>query len=68
VLVGFEKEIGMSEPDFLDISRKAHELVSAHGGWNAYTFADGQAKRALGADEIAEHDFWLAVAMSLKPR
>ena len=66
--MGFEKEIGMSEPDFLEISRKAHELVSAHGGWNAYTHAARQAERALAAGETEEHDFWKAVAASLKPR
>ncbi len=58
----------MSNPDFVEVSRKAHELISTHGGLNAYVYADGQAKRALEAGETEEYDFWQAVAMSLKPR
>jgi hypothetical protein len=39
----------VSKPDCLEVSRKAHELVKTHGGWNAY--AERQAERALAAGE-----------------
>jgi len=58
----------VSKPDCLEVSRKAHELVRTHGDWNAYTYAERQAERASAAGETEEHDFWKAVAASLKPR
>lgn len=57
----------MSEPDSLEVGRKAHELEHAHGP-TAYRYADRQAQQALEAGETDEHSFWKAVANSIRPR
>jgi hypothetical protein len=57
----------MSEPDNLEVGRRAHELEHAHGP-TAYRYADRQAQRALEAGEADEHAFWKAVANSIRPR
>jgi hypothetical protein len=57
----------MSEIDFVDVSRKAHELAAIHGR-NAAGYADRVAQEALNEGEADEHAFWKAVANSLRPR
>jgi hypothetical protein len=55
-------------PDYAEVGRKAHELAHTNGAWNAFTYANRQAQRALATGETDEHAFWKAVADSLKPR
>src|SRR5258708_38803966 len=57
----------MSEPDSVEVFRKAHELEHAHG-LNAFSYATRQAERALAAGETDEHAFWKRVAAALRPR
>ena len=56
----------MSEPDYIEVSRKAHELMATHGAFNAFAYAERQ--QALAAAQPEEHAFWKAVADSLKQR
>jgi hypothetical protein len=55
------------KPDFVEVSRKAHELSQSHGR-NAYLYAGKLAAAALAEDNAEEHDFWKSVAAALVPR
>jgi hypothetical protein len=57
----------VSDVDYVEVSRKAHELTCTHGP-TARGYADRQAQRALAAGETVEHAFWKAVARWLTPR
>jgi hypothetical protein len=56
-----------TKPDFIEVGRAAHELVSRHG-LNAYLYASRLAAEALAEGRAEEADFWKAVEVSLKPR
>jgi hypothetical protein len=57
----------MTEPDYIEVGRKAHELSHAHG-WNAHTYAAKLAAAALAEGEIEEYGFWKRVEAALTPR
>jgi hypothetical protein len=57
----------MSEFDYIEVGRKAHELMQTHGA-TAFTYATTQAQRAGAAGDHDEQAFWRAVANSLRPR
>jgi hypothetical protein len=58
----------MSELDYIEVGRKAHELAATHGALNAVDRADRLAQQALAESRVDEHAFWKAVADSLRPR
>jgi hypothetical protein len=57
----------MGKPDYIEVSRKAHELSAAHG-WNAHNYAAKLNAEAKAEGRNEEHDFWEAVRCSLRPR
>ena len=56
-----------SKVDWVEVARKAHELVLRHGP-NAYKYAAQLAAAALAEGETEECEFWKAVEMSITPR
>ena len=57
----------MSEPDHIEVGRKAHELSETHGR-DAYRYAARLAAEALAEGQADEHKFWKSVAAALEPR
>ena len=57
----------MSEVDYVEVNRKAHELTYTHGP-TARGYADRQAQLALAVGKTDEYAFWKAVAQWLTPR
>jgi hypothetical protein len=57
----------VSEVDYVEVNRKAHELEYTHGP-TARGYADRQAQLALAAGKTDEYAFWKAVAQWLTPR
>jgi hypothetical protein len=57
----------MTDVDYVEVGRKAHELSYAHGP-NAHLYAAKLAAKALSEGEIQEHHFWKAVEADLTPR
>jgi hypothetical protein len=57
----------VTKPDFVEVSRKAHELSVAHGR-NAAKYALKLAAEALAEGKVDEFEFWKSVASSLTPR
>ncbi len=57
----------MTETDYMEVSRKAHELGHSHG-WNAHIYAAKLAVAALREGQLEEHDFWKRVEAALTPR
>lgn len=55
------------KPDYIEVSRAAHELSERHG-WEAHLYAERYAQQALGQGNVEEHAFWSAVVASLRPR
>ena len=53
--------------DYIEVSRKAHELLHRHGR-NAHLHAAKLAAEALAEDNDEEHEFWRAVELMVKPR
>ncbi len=56
----------ISKPDIVEVSRKAHELISAHGQ-NGWKHAEELAAAALASGQAPEHQFWETVAEALRP-
>lgn len=54
-------------PDYVEVSRKAHELEHSHGH-NAHLYAAKLAAEALEEGMTEESEFWKAVEEALKPR
>ena len=59
--------MALSEEDWVEVSRKAHELGGSHG-LNAVHFAVRMAEKALANGDPKEHEFWKAAEASLTPR
>jgi hypothetical protein len=57
----------MTKPDYIEVSRTAHELAHSHG-WNAHKYAAKLAAEALVEEKTEECEFRKAVEASLKPR
>jgi hypothetical protein len=57
----------VAKPDYIEVSRKAHELRHSHG-WNAHKYAAKLAAEALAEGKTEECEFWKAVEATLKPR
>jgi hypothetical protein len=57
----------VTETDYIEVSRKAHELSHSHG-WNAHIYATKLAAAALKEGQMEEHDFWKRVEAALTPR
>jgi hypothetical protein len=57
----------MASVDYIEVSRKAHELTHFHGQ-NARSYAAKLAADALARGETEEHAFWKAVELSLTSR
>jgi hypothetical protein len=57
----------VSEVDYVEVGRRAHELSYTHGH-TARGYADRQAQLALAAGKTDEYAFWKAVAQSLTAR
>lgn len=55
------------KPDYIEVSRVAHELSERHGR-DAYLYAERYAEQAAYQGSAEEHTFWLAVSRSLTPR
>jgi hypothetical protein len=53
--------------DFIEVSRKAHELNGSHGR-NAPAYAAKLAAAALAEGETDEHEFWKRVEAALMLR
>jgi hypothetical protein len=62
-----EEDVTVSEVDYVEVNRKAHELTYTHGP-TARGYADRQAELALAAGKTDECAFWKAVAQWLTPR
>ena len=60
-------ERGKSKPDIVEVSRKAHEISSAHGQ-NGWRYAEKLAAVALASGHVPQHQFWETVAAALRPR
>lgn len=58
----------MTEIDYIEVGRKAHELERTHGPDAARRYAAKIALEALADGEKDQHAFWRAVEMSLSPR
>jgi len=57
----------MTEPDYIEVGRKAHELAHAHGR-NAHAYAAKLAAAALAEGQVEEYRFWKAMEGALMPR
>lgn len=57
----------MTEQDWIEVSREAHELSQRHGP-EAHEYAARLADAALRAGKKEESEFWVAVEAALKPR
>jgi hypothetical protein len=57
----------VSEVDYVEVGRKAHELAYTHGR-TARRYTDWQAQLALAAGKTDEYAFWKTVAHFLTPR
>ena len=57
----------MSEVDYIEVARAAHELGVSHG-WRAHKYAARLAAETLADGKPEEHAFWKAVEASLTPR
>jgi hypothetical protein len=57
----------MTQPDYIEVSRVAHELAAAHAA-GAFAYAARRAKEAETSGKQEDYAFWQAVADSLKPR
>ncbi|MEL7022889.1 MAG: hypothetical protein AAGL69_04020 [Pseudomonadota bacterium] len=57
----------MSQVDYLEVSRAAHELTERHGN-HAHVYASQLAQNAKDEGNSEESDFWKAVSTSLMPR
>jgi hypothetical protein len=57
----------MTEQDWIEVSRQAHELSLRHG-WNAHEYAARLAAAALIDGKPDESEFWRSVEASLTPR
>ena len=57
----------MREIDYIEVSRKAHELGVMHGR-AAVQYAERLAREARAKGNGDEFSFWNAVAASLRPR
>jgi hypothetical protein len=57
----------VTDVDYVQVSRKAHELQNAHGQ-GAHKYAAKMAAQALADALVDEHKFWQAVEAALKPR
>ena len=55
------------KPDIVEVSRKAHEISSAHGQ-NGWRYAEKLAAVALASGHVPDHQFWETVAAALRPR
>jgi hypothetical protein len=53
--------------DWIQVSRKAHELVASHGQ-RAHLHAAELAAQALAEGDAEAHQFWKNVEAALKPR
>ena len=56
------------KPDYVEVGRKAHELVNSHGAMNAYRYAAKLAAESAVDGTNQECNFWRAVAATLRPR
>lgn len=65
--LGINRESNVTEEDWVEVSREAHELSLRHGP-NAYEYAARLASAALREGKIQESEFWRAVHAALKPR
>jgi hypothetical protein len=61
------KGLLMSDIDYIEVSRVAHELEHSHG-LNAWQYAEQQAEKFEREGDIPMMNFWSAVAASLRPR
>ena len=57
----------MSVVDYVEVSRKAHQLALDHGH-NAYQYAARLACEANAEGKMDEEAFWKAVSAALAPR
>jgi hypothetical protein len=57
----------MSEVDYVEVSRTAHQLALDHGH-NAYLHAAKLAREANVEGKTNEAEFWKAVSAALTPR
>ena len=57
----------MTEQDWVEVGREAHELQLRHGQ-NAHEYAAHLAAVAFREDKTKESEFWNAVHATLKPR
>jgi hypothetical protein len=57
----------LTEADWLEVSRTAHQLALDHGQ-SAHVYAAKLAREAAKEGKLQEAEFWRAVSASLTPR
>ena len=55
------------KPDFIEVSRVAHQLGSSHGK-DAYLYALRLAEQAKDIEDLESEHFWRTVYAALRPR